>query len=271
MPIKDARQLIFGFAISFIGRILVLRDRLLGWVSWRTDVRSFSPGTSQHTISSGKYRLDAVLVRPDSVPGQASILICHGIGETVEHWLPTQLLLAESGVVSLVFDYSGFGRSSGLFSASQSEQDAIAAFDFLQGMTNQVPTAILGFSLGSGVAATIVSRVPACSLMLLAAFTSLRNAAVSIGLPNNLLFLVPPVWDAGDALGRCRVPVLVVHGEKDRLFPTRMAEQLRGFCGGPVELVVVPKLTHNEPFRNPQLWYWDRIISRFALNRGPVA
>ena len=271
MPFNEARQLIFGFAITLIGRILVLRDRLLGWVSWRRDVSSFAPGISQYTISSGKYLLDAVLVRPDSAPVQASILICHGIGETVQHWLPTQLLLRESGVVSLVFDYSGYGRSSGLFTTRQSELDAIAAFDFLQELTDQVPTAILGFSLGSGVAAAIVSRVPACSLVLCAAFTSLRNAAVSIGLPNNLLFLVPPVWEAGDALRRCRVPVLVVHGDKDRLFPTPMAKELRGFCPGPVELVLVPKLSHNEPFRNPQLSYWDRIIARFVLNGGPEA
>ena len=84
MPFNEARQLIFGFAITLIGRILVLRDRLLGWVSWRRDVSSFAPGISQYTISSGKYLLDAVLVRPDSAPVQASILICHGIGETVQ-------------------------------------------------------------------------------------------------------------------------------------------------------------------------------------------
>jgi hypothetical protein len=50
-----------------------------------------------------------------------------------------------------------------------------------------------------------------------------------------------------------------------------MAKELRGFCPGPVELVLVPKLSHNEPFRNPQLSYWDRIIARFVLNGGPEA
>ena len=46
--------------------------------------------------------LDAVLVTPDANGARASLLICHGIGETVEHWLAVQQLLAANGVASLV-------------------------------------------------------------------------------------------------------------------------------------------------------------------------
>jgi pimeloyl-ACP methyl ester carboxylesterase len=189
------------------------------------------------------------------------LLICHGIGETVEHWLGVQQLLAADGVASLVFDYSGYGRSSGFFNAKQCEQDAVSAFVHLQKLTGPLPVSVLGFSLGSGIAAALTSRVPMHRLMLCAAFTSLRKATVSVGIPRFFALSVPPIWDAEIALADCPVPVLVVHGEKDRLFSVQMAEELTNYCGSQSELVIVPKLSHNEPFYRPTFSYWGRITS----------
>jgi len=264
----QARELIFNIAITVTGRVLLARDRLFGWIPRDGRVDASSAEVSRHAIRSGKSILDAVLVRPDSSLARASLLICHGIGETVEHWLPVQRLLAAHGVASLVFDYTGYGRSSGFFNASQSEEDAVAAFSCLQGLTAPLPISLLGFSLGSGVAVAIVSKVPVHRLVLCAAFTSLRNAAVSIGLPRALVFLAPPIWEAEDALRACPVPVLIVHGEKDRLFPARMSAELNAFCGSESELVFVPKVAHNQPFRRPELSYWGLIISRLRHQGG---
>jgi pimeloyl-ACP methyl ester carboxylesterase len=223
-------------------------------------------GVSRHAIQSGRNVLDAVLVRPESSAAQASLLICHGIGETVELWQDVQQLLAASGVASLVFDYSGYGRSGGFFNASQSEKDAVAAFHCLDGLTAPLPVAIFGMSLGSGIAAEVIGKVPAHRLVLCGAFTSLRKAAVSAGIPQVFQFGVPAIWDTEDALRRCSVPVLVVHGEKDRLFPVSMAEQLAASCASPCELVIVPNVSHADPFYHPQRSYWGSIVARFLLH-----
>jgi pimeloyl-ACP methyl ester carboxylesterase len=265
-----ARERIFDIAITATGRVLLVRDRLLGRIG--RGGSSETPGTvSRHAIPSGSQILDAVLVTPDANSARASLLICHGIGETVEHWLAVQQLLAANGVASLVFDYSGYGRSSGFFNSNQSEQDAIAAFAYLQQLTTPLPVSLLGFSLGSGIACAIIHKVPAYRLVLCAAFTSLRKAAASIGFPKFLVSLVPPVWDAKDALCNCPVPVLVVHGERDRLFPVRMAQELIALCGSQSELVIVPTVAHNQPFRRPQLSYWEAIISWVLAADGTPA
>jgi uncharacterized protein len=223
------------------------------------------PGVSRHAIRSGGNRLDAVLVRPESAAAQASVLICHGIGETVELWHEVQQLLAASGVASLVFDYSGYGRSGGFFTASQSEKDAVAAFHCLERLTAPLPVDLFGMSLGSAIAATIVGKVAANRLVLCGAFTSLRKAAVSVGIPQVFEFGVPAIWDTEDALRSCPVPVLIVHGEKDRLFPVSMAEQLAASCASPCELAIVPNVSHSDPFYHPQLSYWGSIVARFLL------
>jgi alpha-beta hydrolase superfamily lysophospholipase len=257
----QARERIFDIAITATGRGLLLRDRLLGMIGRGGRIETRQTEVSRHAIPSGNQVLDALFVKPIANSARASLLICHGIGETAGNWLAVQQLLAANGVASLVFDYCGYGRSSGFFSSSQSEQDALSAFAYLEGLTTPLPVSLLGFSLGSGIATAIIHKVPARCLVLCAAFTSLRKAAVSIGFPKAVVSLAPPIWDAADALRACPVPVLVVHGERDRLFPVRMAQELIGCCGSQSELVIVPTVAHNQPFRRPQLSYWEAIIS----------
>jgi uncharacterized protein len=258
------RDLLLTIAVTATARVCVSRDRLLRRLPWNGRMETAGPGTSRHAIPSGKNVLDAVLVRPQSTP-QASLLICHGIGETVELWHRVQQLLAEHGVASLVFDYAGYGRSKGFFNASQAEQNAVAAFHFLAQQTAPLPVAVLGLSLGSGIAAATIGRVPAHRLVLCAAFTSLRKAAVSVGIPRAFGSAVPPIWDAEEVLRNCRIPVLIVHGEKDRLFPVSMARELANFCNAPLELAIVPNATHNDPFYHPQSSYWGDIVASFLM------
>jgi alpha-beta hydrolase superfamily lysophospholipase len=251
----------FSIAITCISRALVVRDRLLGRIGRHRFADIPEALATRQTIRSGKSILDAFFVKPAADPVQSVVLICHGIGETVEHWVPVQQLLASNGAASLVFDYSGYGRSNGSINVSQCEQDAIAAFEHLQLLMPGLPISVLGFSLGSGVAAAIIQRVDAERLVLCAAFTSFREAACSLGIPRRFAFAVPHVWRAEEALRNCSVPVLIVHGEEDRLFPVQMASDLSAFCGNNAEVLVVPQLSHNEPFYRPHISYWGLILS----------
>jgi len=255
---------IFTIAITCISRALVIRDRLLGRIGSARYFEMSEAQVSRLAIRSGRNVLDAFFVKPAAVPVQSVVLICHGIGETVEHWLPVQELLAANGAASLVFDYSGYGRSTGSINVSQCEQDAIAAFELLQTLMPGSDISLLGYSLGSGVATAIVQRVSAGRLVLCAAFTSFREAACSLGIPRKFAFAVPHVWRAEEALRACNIPVLIVHGEEDRLFPVRMATELNAYCGYCAEVILVPDLSHNEPFYKPHISYWGLILSRLA-------
>jgi hypothetical protein len=266
-----AQERIFDIAITATGRVLLLRDLLLGMMGRGGRIETPQTEVSRHAIPSGNQELDALFVKPIAHDARASVLICHGIGETAGDWLAVQQLLAANGVASLVFDYCGYGGSSGFFNTGQSEQDALSAFTYLERLTVPLPVSLLGFSLGSGISSAIVHKVPVHRLVLCAAFTSLRKAAASIGFPKALVSLTPPVWSAEDALRSCLVPVLVVHGERDRLFPVSMAQELVALCGSRAELVIVPTVAHNQPFRRPQLSYWETIVSWLLAADGTPA
>ncbi|HEY1500984.1 MAG TPA: alpha/beta fold hydrolase [Acidobacteriaceae bacterium] len=269
----------FTIAMTGISRALLMRDRLLGRVRPIVDGCAGCAEVERHRIASGKNVLDAVWVRPAAGRVRAVVLVCHGIGETVGHWVPVQELLAANGAASLVFDYSGYGRSTGRIDAAQCERDAIAAFEYLEGLAAGAglggEIAVLGFSLGSGVAAAVMGRVRASRLVLCAGFTSFRAAAHSLGMPLVLGPLVPRLWHAEESLAGCTIPILVVHGERDKAFPVEMAAELAACCGG--ETMIVPNLRHAEPYYRPQVNYWGPIVAwmekrqRSADRGGPIS
>jgi alpha-beta hydrolase superfamily lysophospholipase len=258
--LNRAHRVSFSLAIACASRFLILRDRAFGWTKCGRVTAGVRERTSRHAIPGATHHLDAVFVEPAAVPARAAVLLCHGIGETVEQWFGVQQLLAAHGVASLVFDYSGYGKSIGRLHWDQFELDAIAAFATLKNIAPSLPISVLGFSLGSGVATAAIHRLAAHRLILCEAFTSFRHAAVSVGIPRPLARLVPPIWNAQPPLAQCKLPVLIVHGEKDRLFPIAMAHELAGWCEPRAEVVVVANTRHNQPFRKPHLSYWGPII-----------
>lgn len=258
---SEMQRMVFSISVAFTWRAFLLRDRLLGRIGKTPSASAPGVLVSRHSIPSGAHRLDACFVRP-SRPMRAAILICHGIGEIVDHWLAAQNLLAANGIASLVFDYTGYGKSHGSVDWQRCEENAVSAFAYLEALIPATPISVLGFSMGSGIATAILHRIPASRLILCSAFTSFREAACALGLPRALSPMLPPIWRNIDSLPCCPVPVLVVHCDRDRAFPVRMASELASVCGPNCDLVVVPNHVHNEAFYRPHMSYWINVIPK---------
>jgi len=255
-------QALFTVAVTVISRTFELRDRLLNRIRRRQE--EMAPAASRCSIRSANERLDAVFVAPAEEQARAALLICHGIGEIVDHWVPVQRLLAGRGIATLVFDYAGYGKSTGLVDWRQCEEDAVSSFEFLKNLVPGLPVSVLGFSMGSGIAAAVLPRISPDWLFLCAPFTSFRDGACALGIPRRLCWLVPRIWDSRTTLHRCTGRVVIIHCEKDRVFPVSMAAELASCCGKEAEVVIVPHLKHNEPFYRPHWSYWEHVASRLV-------
>ena len=205
------------------------------------------------------------------VDGGPVVLLCHGIGETVEHWSAVQALFHEHGIGSLVFNYSGYGKSSGQVRAEHCDEDLIAAYAALrQYVGAEAPVFVLGFSLGSGIAAHGAAALhpPVTGLFLCEAFDSFRGAACTAGVPRWLMPLVPDVWVTVAAMEHIQMPVWVVHSDGDRLFPLEMPRRITQACGSWGELIVLEGFAHNEPYLTTAKTYWQPVIERIL--RSPM-
>jgi uncharacterized protein len=91
-------RLIFTAAVTAASKALILRDRLLGRVKkFQLDEKRCQVISSLR-IASGSQVLDAVFVRPTAESARAALLICHGIGETVDHGLAVQKRASQNAV-----------------------------------------------------------------------------------------------------------------------------------------------------------------------------
>jgi hypothetical protein len=247
--------------LTVAGTSLIFRDRLTGLTRrlHKHDARE------EFFIASGKRRLACVYL--PGVERGPVVLLCHGIGETVEHWSAVQALFHECGIGSLIFNYSGYGRSTGLVSAEHCDEDLVAAYSELRRRVGpETPVFVLGYSLGSGIAAhgAATLRPTIAGLFLCEAFDSFRNAACALSVPQRLTRMVPDIWVTVRAVEHLCMPVWVIHSDGDRLFPLEMPRRIKDACGARSELIIVKGLAHNEPYLTAGKTYWQPIIERIV-------
>lgn len=271
------RHGMLSILLTAISRSIFRDDRQSGRMSRILDRYAFSK--ERLVIESGERRLSAVYVtaRVLAAEDAPAILICHGIGELVEYWGGVQELLKAMGISSLVFNYSGYGESTGRVSVANCEEDALAAYKVLAERGHR-SIILLGFSMGTGVGCAVASRMDVDGFVLCEGFSSLRDAGLAMGFPRWLTRSVPNAWDTVNCIGELRMPVLVVHSDEDGLFPLSMAVQVAKACGANGELLVIGGLPHNAPIFAPTEEYWEPIAewvkartSAFTAGRDQMA
>lgn len=245
------RTRLLSLFIAISSRMLLRRDRRSGALHRLQTAFPFA--RERIVIASGERKLSGVYVRAgDDTP---AILICHGIGEVVEYWAGVQGMLREMGISSLVFNYSGYGESSGSVSVANCEDDSIAAYGALSARGHP-SIVLLGYSLGTAVSCAVAPHTSADGLILCEGFSSVRDAAAALGLPRWLARAAPDLWTTVDGVRSLEMPVLVVHSDDDELFPLWMARSVAAACGARGELTVMRGVSHNAPIFSPTQTYW---------------
>jgi pimeloyl-ACP methyl ester carboxylesterase len=249
------RNTILALLLTFASRFLLYRDRLNGTL--KRFLHDRSPDAERWAIPSGGRKLSGIYLSA----GEAApvLLICHGIGERVEYWGGVQTLLRNLGASSLVFNYSGYGESSGTISCTHCEQDAIAACRMLSERGDQ-PIFLLGFSLGTGVASAVAARLPLEGVILCEGFSTLREAGVAFGFPRWVTRIVPDAWRTVDRVSEIEVPILIMHSSADSLFPAPIAQQVALASGKRGTLILLDGLEHNAPIFTPTDFYWRPVV-----------
>lgn len=170
------------------------------------------------TASDG-VRLAAWFVPAEHPRG--ALLYAHGNAGNISHRLDSIRLFHDLGLSVLIFDYRGYGQSSGEPDEKGTYRDAEAAWQHLTAQRSIKPKHIVVFgeSLGASVAAHLAAQHRPGALILASAFTSVPSLAA------DLYPLLPVRWiaryryDTRRYLQDVHAPVLVAHSREDEIIP----------------------------------------------------
>jgi alpha-beta hydrolase superfamily lysophospholipase len=228
-------------------------------VSLNPDQRIDLPGVSEVRVPVDGATLHALHFRQPNARGVVFFL--HGNGGNVRTWLTSTEFYRHTGFDLFMLDYRGYGKSSGrIESEAQLHADVRAAWDRIAPEYGGRPVVIYGRSLGTGLAARLASEVEAALLVLVSPYSSLLDVARE-QYPWVPQALVRYPMRADLWLPRARMPVLLVHGERDTLIGVEHIERLRALRPD-AELLRLPGAGHNDVhlFRE----YTDALAARFA-------
>ena len=177
------------------------------------------------------------------------LLFCHGNAGNMSHRLDSIRLFHDLGLSVLIFDYRGYGRSSGRPTEQGTYLDVDAAWDYLVEKRRILPTQIIlfGRSLGAAIAADLASRQDAAAVILESAFTSVPDIAATLYPWLPVRWLSRFRYDTLKKLAAIHRPVLIVHSRDDEIIPFANGERLFAAANDPKQLLKL-RGGHNDGF-----------------------
>lgn len=244
--------MVLGLVLFLVGGYVVLclvlratQERLVYFPGAPPSTTPASAGLEFEDVAlrtSDGETLGAWLVRAKDARG--GVVLCHGNAGSIEHRIGLARSLASQGFDVLLFDYRGYGTSTGAPSEEGTYIDGVAAFDALAA---RLPgrVAVFGESLGGGVAIELALRRKVAAVVVEATFTSLVDVGQRVywWLPVSLISRLR--YESITKIGRIEAPVLVAHSPDDDLVPFAMGEALFAAAKGPKQFLRT-RGVHNE-------------------------
>ena len=180
-------------------------------------------------------------------PGRPVIAYFHGNGGHIGYRAERLLRFAHEGFGVLMAEYRGYGGNPGTPSEAGFYTDGRAALAFLD-REGVAPNRLVlyGESLGSGVAVALATEHKIAALVLEAPFTSVAEVAQCHFPYVPASRMVVDRFDSLSRIGKVRAPILVLHGERDRVVPIRYGRALLDAAPEPKEGWFAPDAGHED-------------------------
>lgn len=191
-----------------------------------------------------------------SLPDKPVVLFCHGNSSTIDEW--RWVIDRWTGLIGadvLIFDYRGYGKSTGSPSEDGLYKDARAAYDYLIHKRQIDPKriVIVGQSLGGGVALELAQNVDHRMLVLESTFTSMCDVVDDLFWGAPMSRFCDEKFPSIDRIKDYKKPLFMSHGDQDRLISYDHAKKLFEAAGGPKTLWECRGMRHNDQ-RDPFMY-----------------
>lgn len=182
--------------------------------------------------------------------GQPTLVYFHGNAGHLGDRLILVRPYLEAGYGVLLAGYRGYGGNPGRPGEEGFYADGRAALAWLAD-SRVVPerTVLFGESLGTGVAVQMAVEHPVAGLILQSPFTSVVDVGRDAVPWLPVALLMTDRFDSLSKIPRITAPLLLIHGEADRVVPVRFGRRLFEAASEPKTAHFVPGAGHNDLYR----------------------
>jgi pimeloyl-ACP methyl ester carboxylesterase len=215
--------------VAVVGLLYTFQRRLIypGWYFGTAAVNPDHSGYRDVEVTTSDRLRGRLLYHPPQ-PDKPVILFFHGNGDSVLGSMVAMRSLVAAGYGAVLPEFRGFNSAPGIPDEQGLYRDARAARAWMT--ANGIGadrTVIVGYSLGTGVAAQTALEQPPRALVLVAPYASIVHvtAARFWWLPANLL--VSERFDTAAKIAHIACPILLIHGAIDTTIPPENSALLK--------------------------------------------
>lgn len=184
-----------------------------------------------------------------AVQPHGTVLFLHGNAGNISHRLDSVQMFQRLGYSTLIFDYRGYGNSSGKPTEEGTYMDAEAAWLHLTEQRH-IPSCrivLFGESLGGAVGAWLAARQKPAALVIASGFTSVPDLGQQLYPYLPVRWLARIRYDARESLRSVAAPVLIAHSPKDDIIPFEHGQALFAVANPPKQFLELAG-GHNDGF-----------------------
>lgn len=159
--------------------------------------------------------MNGLLFLADSAKGLVFYL--HGNGGSLNDWGVVAPRYTELHYDVFILDYPGYGKSGGrIESKTQLFESVQTAYDQMKSRYREDSIVVLGYSIGTGLAAHLASNNHPKLLILQAPYYNLTDI-MRRTYPIIPTFILKYKFQTNEYLKNCKMPVVIFHGDRDEV------------------------------------------------------
>jgi uncharacterized protein len=250
---KSALRITIAAVIGATLFLMIFEKQLIYYPAAALDLTPEALGMAFEDVAidvEQDVKLHGWFIKSAKQPAAATVLFSHGNAGNIADRVDRIRTWKTLGVDVLLYDYRGFGRSTGEPDEEGTYRDGRAAYDYLLKTRGVDPArlVLMGESLGCAISIQLALDRKAAGLVLEAPFASIPHMAAAIYpfLPAKLF--VRTKYDNLAKIPQVKMPVLVVQGTQDEVIPVDQGRLVFEAAPQPKKFLSVEGAHHNDVY-----------------------
>jgi len=239
-------SILIGAYILVCGLLFIFQEKLIFFPDKldKNHKFDFPQGFEEIYLTTEDQKvLHGLLFKADSSNGL--IFYLHGNGGALDRWGTVSETYTSLDYDIFILDYRGYGKSEGTIeSEAQLSQDVQLAYSEMLKLYSENKIVVLGYSIGTGLAAKLASTNHPRLLILQAPYYSLTDV-VRHSFPLVPPFLLKYKLDTYKYISECEMPIVLFHGNEDDVIPYGQSIKLKRLLKKSDKLIVLNRQGHN--------------------------